>query len=225
MAALAYHVPNDIRDHSTKQRAPTAAEVRPNECPSCGCWSAPEGPHVLVGHGVYKRSLRLDGGEVVTVRVQRFICTSCRKTTSVLPSDIVPRRRYGATAILQALIEHLLCGRSSGQVKRRVIPGDEPTRGWKTLGRWTRTILVDLWSRFGAQVGFPRPAETSNRSELKARLARLLALHSAHAGSPLQQLHEVARSLTAGWWSREAILWSVRPTHVPSGSPILLNSP
>jgi len=198
MTALVCHIREDIRDHSTKLRAPTAAEMRPRKCPSCGCWSPREGPHVLVGHGVYRRVLRLEGGEAITVRVQRFICTLCSKTTSVLPSDIAPRRRYGATAIVLALVQHLLRRRSAGWVKQQVTPSDGPNRGWKTLGRWKRTILVDLWPSFAPQLGFTHPKETSDLSELKTRLARLLALHSAHAGSSTAQLHKVALSLTIG---------------------------
>lgn len=198
MAATLFHLAGDIRDQATPQKMQPIHVARPRECSCCGAWSPIDGPHVLVGHGTYKRRVRLQGGEVAIVRVQRFLCTLCKKTTSVLPSDVAPRRRFGATVILEALIQHLLRKESTGRVRERFTESEQPLKGWKTLARWRKTILVDLWPSFAAQIGFVGAKETSCRSELRERLARLLGLHSAHANSSPLQLHRVACMLTAG---------------------------
>lgn len=154
---------------------------------------------MLLGHGSYMRHLRLGGGECISVRVQRFLCTSCRKTTSLLPSEIIPRRRYAGPVILQALVDHMMHGQSSRAVKARVSPGEGASAGWKTLLRWKRAALRGFWSSWAAQLGLSRSGKAGALEEGPGRLARLLGFFGADSMSSPRQLHEVARSLTAGW--------------------------
>jgi len=185
MTTVSFHLNADIRDQSSAERMQPPQAARPRECRCCGAWSPIDGPHVLVGHGVYKRRVRLQAGEVLTIRVQRFICTACKKTTSVLPSDVVPRRRFGGTVILEALNRHLLGQESTGEVRRRFTENDDLGRGWKTLTRWRKTILVDLWPSFGAQIGFASAKDTSCRAELTATASEAMPLPAHQEGDSL----------------------------------------
>ena len=52
---------------------------RPDRCPQC------QAAHELIAHGFYRRTLvdrTFDG----SIRVRRYLCRSCKRTVSLLPS-------------------------------------------------------------------------------------------------------------------------------------------
>ena len=216
MVSLTIHSDCDIRDYSCQHRLPSLADQRPRSCPHCGLFSRPGEPELLLGHGSYSRQLRLGGGECVSVRIRRFKCTSCQKTTSILPSEIAPRRRYAGSVILQAVADYLLHGQSSRAVRARVAPGDEGSGAWKTLQRWKCEALIKFWSPWAAQVGLGRKAggPIANRP---GHLSRLLGLFGADSWATSMQLHEIARTLTAGRRTTEMALIELEFVHTGRG--------
>jgi hypothetical protein len=76
---------------------------RPDHCPQCGA----RGP--LTGHGFYRRTLvDLDFDGVI--RVRRYLCNSCGRTTSLLPDLALPWVRFSISVIARFLVARLLRG-------------------------------------------------------------------------------------------------------------------
>jgi branched-subunit amino acid transport protein len=100
-------------------RVPSTDELRPVQCPSCGVAAGPPGALRLVGHGRYRRQLLglPDAPEGVVIFVRRFLCLACRKTASILPEEVHPRRWYAGAAILAALVRYLILGWSAEKVR------------------------------------------------------------------------------------------------------------
>ena len=88
---------------------PSVDEVRPATCPDCGEASRPVGEAiVVVGHGIRERCIAYlgkpdEGAEWVTLFTRRFLCLACKTTITVLPKDLVSRRRYSLCVIAVAL--------------------------------------------------------------------------------------------------------------------------
>lgn len=83
-----------------------AADVerhRPDHCPQC------EAKDPLTGHDFYRRTvvdLDFDG----VIRVRRYLCNSCCRTTSLLPDFALPWVRFSISVIAQFLVARLLQG-------------------------------------------------------------------------------------------------------------------
>ena len=76
---------------------------RLDHCPQC------EARDPLTGHGFYSRTLvgvAFEG----TIRVRRYLCNSCRRTTSLLPDFALPWVRFSIPVIALFLIARLLRG-------------------------------------------------------------------------------------------------------------------
>jgi Domain of unknown function (DUF6431) len=80
---------------------------RPNQCPQC------QAQHSLTAHGFYSRTL-VDAGFDGTIRVRRYLCRSCQRTVSLLPSFALPYLRFGITVIALFLVARLLQGATLG---------------------------------------------------------------------------------------------------------------
>jgi hypothetical protein len=76
---------------------------RPDHCPQC------EDRNPLTGHGFYSRTLVEIGFEGV-IRVRRYLCNSCSRTTSLLPDFALPWLRFSISVITQFLVARLLSG-------------------------------------------------------------------------------------------------------------------
>jgi Domain of unknown function (DUF6431) len=76
---------------------------RPDHCPQC------QVKHPLTGHGFYHRTLvdiAFDG----IIRVRRYLCRSCKRTTSLLPDLALPWLRFSVSVIALFLVARLLTG-------------------------------------------------------------------------------------------------------------------
>jgi hypothetical protein len=128
---------------------------RPDACPCCGQAGS------LVGHGFYIRQA-LDQERVFRVRIKRWRCKACRRTTSVLPSFLLRFRHYLLAVISQALVARFELGASWLDVLRCVAVDNLPSP--RTIGRWCRSFAAHAafwWAAVAAllaQVAAASPA-------------------------------------------------------------------
>ncbi len=129
------------------------SEVRPAQCVACQAASRPVGGGLAVhGHGVRQRQLRgpPEPGRrstIIVINVRRYECLKCGAVMTVVPSAVLPRHHYAATAIGLALALYGICGLAAREVREAVsawpVQGASST-GWKSLRRWIATAST-LW--------------------------------------------------------------------------------
>ena len=102
---------------------------RPDSCCHCG--------HLkLRRHGYYPRKADREnpvGTNLNPVLITRFYCAACKKTCSVLPECIPPRRWY-LWHIQQACLLLIFGGKSLHQVAKKALPSR-----W-TISRWRKRL-------------------------------------------------------------------------------------
>jgi len=76
---------------------------RPDHCPQC------EARDPLTGHGFYCRTL-VDVAFDGVIRVRRYLCNSCKRTTSLLPDFALPWLRFSVSVIALFLVARWLSG-------------------------------------------------------------------------------------------------------------------
>ena len=76
---------------------------RPDHCPQC------EARDPLTGHGFYCRTL-VDVAWEGIIRVRRYLCHSCKRTTSLLPDFAFPWLCFSVSVIALFLVARLLSG-------------------------------------------------------------------------------------------------------------------
>ena len=158
------------------RRLPSVECVRPSCCPRCGALAyRPDGSLGIVGHGSYVRRVAGVGEptRTVAIRVQRYRCKECSATISVLPDSLYPRRRYAASAIMDALRSRLFDHELVRDIRRRVAQTRTDSGSWRTLQRWRSQLLFRLWGWLGRRLGVAGLAETLH--EGRRRLLRLMA--------------------------------------------------
>lgn len=102
-------------------------------CPGCG--RANPWPH-----GCYPRKsdrINSEGASLNPVLIQRYYCPGCRKTCSVLPECIPPRRWY-LWETQQAAMLLFLSGCSARAVERQIKPSRQ------TVKRWIAWLMVQF---------------------------------------------------------------------------------
>ncbi len=133
---------------------PTVEAVRPPRCPVCLAPSRPLGGALgLWGHGLGLRRVRGAVCEALAlpadteIQCRRYRCraAACGAVVVVVPTEVLPRRRYLVTAIALALFLWAELRLSQGDVFAEVTglpPGrlDRPDR-WRTLARWARAAF------------------------------------------------------------------------------------
>jgi hypothetical protein len=198
----------DVEDLVHLSRLPSVDDLRPCACPLCGEPSRRPGERLgIVGHGTYLRQV-LGAGTALLVRVRRYLCRACRRTISVLPEALLPRRWYAAGVILLALVLSLLLGVTAAEVRGRFAePGE--TRGWKTLDRWQRQLFVPLWSWMAAQLGCAAGVPAADRIQRSDRLRKLLRLHGADERSPTDEIERVAAACARGTAHTRSESWEI----------------
>lgn len=105
---------------------------RPALCGHCGTVGR------MVGHGSYRRKPK-DLSRAWWVRVRRWRCQACRRTTSCLPSFLLPWRHYLVWVIQAVLVRRLEAGASWAEVVAGCSdwqPGVAPLPARRTMQRW-----------------------------------------------------------------------------------------
>ncbi len=100
---------------------------RPSGCPLCQALNS------LIGHGFYPRE-PLDQDQAYRILIKRWRCKGCHRTTSSLPSFLLPFRHYLLAVIEQVLVSRHEQQVSHAQVAQQCAPEGFPTP--RTLGRW-----------------------------------------------------------------------------------------
>lgn len=141
---------SDIDVKSRTQKEPSAAEVRPAQCPSCGAASCPIGGALMLhGHGRRQRQLRGPTApegrpEIRCLFVRRYQCQRCGATATVGPRQTLTRRLFSASAIALALALFGLSELPLHAVRKRVSPwatvGATAVSTWRTVPRWTAAV-------------------------------------------------------------------------------------
>ena len=106
--------------------------LRPEQCESCG-QSKPW------RHGDYPRKSGRDDGDAALnpILIQRYYCSTCKKTMSALPECIPPRRWYLWETQQTALLLFFL-GNSARAVEKQVKPSRH------TIKRWVAWLVVQF---------------------------------------------------------------------------------
>lgn len=117
------------------------------------------------------------------VTVRRYRCQRCGVVIAVVPSEIMPKRLYTASAIAWALGLYGLLNESALKVRARVSPwrivGLAAT-GWITLRRWIGAVRSQsLWRCIR-----PLPAHATARM-VAERAASTLAAHAPPQAMPV----------------------------------------
>jgi ferredoxin len=184
---------------------PSVADARPAQCMGCGAASRPAGKNLVVhGDGTRERQLRgpmtPDGvPELISVVGRRYECQSCGACMLVVPSEVLARRQYCASAIGLALAKWS-SGATEAAVRLCVSPlkvvGNAAVAKWVTLRRWAEAAAGGLKARLfcgassrQAPEGFTLRQHAERTAAALATLAPpgLGALHSAFVGGGLHR--------------------------------------
>jgi hypothetical protein len=166
-------------DHLRTMRL-TPEAYRPDQCPYCAhgaVWS----------HGCYTRKADENSGadSLNPVPIPRYWCSACRKTCSVLP-EVIPPRRWYLWAVQHAVLAVLLAGGSCyrASTDRTGRPAPQTIRRW-----WDR-----LTDRFAVQAATlcPRFPELGRTPELRDFWSAALALRPLSAVMSILQADGVA---------------------------------
>lgn len=110
---------------------------RPSQCPQCSRQKT------LRALGFYSRNVTAPmSGRVVSIKVRRFLCECCRKTTSVLPSFAQPYR-----LVCSFTIERYFNGRMVG--RDTLLWHGLLRRYRKRFNAWMPDLVVILGQVFG----------------------------------------------------------------------------
>jgi hypothetical protein len=128
----------------------------------------------------------------------------------VLPDLIHPRRWWGAWAILEVLVLHLVQQLASAQIAAQLeLTLAEPV--WRTPGRWRRQLLHRLWPWWARALGSRGPAMTAEMG--RRRLERLFAqagrttkrvTHALAARVAATLARKSVHSAGRSWWATPA---------------------
>lgn len=162
---------------------PSVSSVRPPRCLGCGVASRPLGKKLVVhGDGTRERQVWGPAGSDVpsmltAIDARRYECQRCGACMLVVPRELLPRRRYTASAIAMALALWALLGATEAAVRARVSPyaivGDAAIDSWVTLRRWTRDTAT---GRLFSSSRPPPPASFTLRQHAERAAAALAAL-------------------------------------------------
>lgn len=173
------HATLDVK--SWIEHPPSVDAVRPGRCPRCGTASRPVGERLrLWGHGVRRRQVRgpltVDGSPaLVDVAARRYRCRSCAALVLVVPSGLVARRLFTASAIGLALalfgLERMPLPRGRTAVSPWTTIGATAAAGWLSVRRWIRAVRD---RRLFARLHLGGTAQQTAH-QIAARVARALS--------------------------------------------------
>lgn len=175
-------------------QTPTVAEARPAVCPGCGAAGCPFGGRIqLHGHGLRERQVLgpLGPGAAaadVVIAARRYRCVLCGTLLLVVPREVLPRRRYSASAIGFALAFWGLVQATASAVRDWISPatvrGFDAMTGWVTLRRWARAVKQ---RRLFASVPAAGPSATLREVAALAATALAACADATTRHLPLEQ--------------------------------------
>lgn len=121
---------------------------RPSQCPQC------KEPRTLRALGFYSRSVTSPAtGDVVTIKVRRFLCGHCRRSLSILPSFAQPYRLICSFTI-ERFFNKSSVGRDTLQWHGLL------RRYWRRFNSW----IPELVAIVGRAFGLPPPTHVDQSS-------------------------------------------------------------
>jgi hypothetical protein len=171
-------------------------------CPGC------DQPLRPWGHA-RERTIRDTGGELLTVRPDRAMCTGCGATHVVLDAGLLPRRAYTIGLIGQALVASAL-GHGHRPITRDLAVPAGTVRGWIRGARRSATQLRVTGIRTVLASGHDELLAWTRTDELGGALEHL-------AAAALVIGREYGLEHTS-WWARINVLTGGRLlTMAPAG--------
>lgn len=125
----------------------TPDRYRPDHCPQC------DAKQPLTGHGFYRRTL-VDAAFDGVIRVRRYLCQSCERTTSLLPEFVLPYLRASIELIAVFLLARLL----HHQTLATAIQATQLTMSYQRGQFWIRRFVRQAETLCAALAALTRPA-------------------------------------------------------------------
>ena len=171
---------------------------RPDYCPQC------EARVPLTGHGFYCRTL-VDVAFDGIIRVRRYLCHFCKRTTSLLPDVALPWLRFSVSVIALFLVARLLTGLTLRAAARAAVQATMPyQRGQFWIRRFQKQAPA-LSLALAALVAPPAAADFVSRALRMARRPSLPVFATARASAGLARgsgsvrvTNHTARSFRSG---------------------------
>jgi transposase-like protein len=120
---------------------------RPGHCPQC------YSQQPLIGHGFYRRTV-LDAAFDGVIRVRRYLCQSCERTTSLLPQFVLPYLRASIMLIAVFLLARLL----HHQTLATAIQATQLAMSYQRGQFWIRRFVRHAEALCAALAALTRPA-------------------------------------------------------------------
>lgn len=171
---------------------PDVVQQRPKRCPLCGAVDC------MIGHGSYARQkpLLATPAPPRPLKIRRWKCTACHRTTSMLPDLLHRYRQYVWAVIGAALLRRYLLGQTWAQIQAELshMPaGVDPAPSVDSLQRWCKAYAGYAQDWLKATLGV--------LATVWPQLAQLNA-HGVPPASLPQQLLQAVAAL-AGWLAPE----------------------
>jgi hypothetical protein len=107
---------------------------RPQDCPHC------KAVDTFIGHGYYWRQ-PIDRQQSYSIRIKRWLCKSCRRTISILPSFLLRFRHYLLAVIQEVVTARFEKQASWGQIEQQCTNEQgERLPSERTIRRWCRSF-------------------------------------------------------------------------------------
>lgn len=133
--------------HEYDQQLEDPGRHRPPQCPQCG------GKKPLEAHGFYRRSLVMEDFDGL-LRVRRYLCRLCGRTTSLLPDFVLPYLRFAVPIVGRFLQARLGEGRT---LRESALLAGQPEMAPQRGQHWVRRFRRQAHSLAPALSGWIRP--------------------------------------------------------------------
>jgi hypothetical protein len=111
------------------------------QCPCCSAIG------LLHRHGFYDRNGIVEDGEEYVVVICRLICTSCRKTFSIIPDFLIPYYQNTLDSVISGIDQSLAPKQSKKRMSRQLLSFYKH-RFLSSLA-WIHSFFADLGEVFG----------------------------------------------------------------------------
>ncbi len=185
---IAIHAGNSVPEYD--QAWPKVEADRPESCSLCHAAGH------MIGHGSYPRQKPLEAtpDPPRPLKIRRWLCTTCKHTTSMLPDILHRYRQYTWALIGAALIRRFVLGQTWAQIQAVLsqMPADvAPAPSVDSLRRWCKAYAGYALAWLQAVLAV--------LATVWPQLTQLNA-HGGQAASPPQQLMSAIAAL-ASWLS------------------------